>query len=40
MVAVVGVATVDALVVGEVAALDAMVGVAPVVVMVVRSGVG
>ena len=40
MVAVVGVATVDALVVGRVAPLDAMVGVAPVVVMVVRGGVG
>ena len=40
MVAVVGVATVEARVGGEVASLDAMVGVALVVVMVVRSGVG
>ena len=40
LVAVVGFATVDTLVVGEVAALDAMVGVALVVVMVVRGGVG
>ena len=40
MVAVVGVATVDALVVGGVAALGAIVGVVLVVVMVVRGGVG